>query len=297
MKRSNETGYILYIDEAGDDGIQTVRPIDANGASEWLILGGALMRSSNGIQTVKWVRDFRKTIKGAQRPDLHFYTLSDAKRLSACEHLASLPIRCFCVISNKRNMRGYRNERAEKTGSRNPFYNWMLRLLLERATNYCANRTIKDYGEVRTMRIELGARGGFSLGQFKAYLTYLECQSRTDSLYLSRGDLAWSVIDVEQIEAFKAAKRAGIQLADTVASAFKQAVELTPEGQCKTHYAEALRPRMASDRRGLIADFGIKIMPSPFWLSGSNAAQIAILEKYGYARSYLASPDSRLANS
>jgi hypothetical protein len=296
MKQSpQKVGYVLYIDEAGDDGIQTVRPIDANGASEWLIFGAVLVRSSNGVQAVDWIRNFRSTIKGAQRPDLHFYTLSDTKRLAVCEYLATLPVRCFAVISNKRNMRGYRNERAEKIYSKNPFYNWLLRLLLERATNYCAARTMKDYGEPRTMRIEIGARGGFFLSQFKAYLTWICNQSKAGSLYLTKGDLAWNMIDVYEIETFPAAKRAGIQLADIVASAFKQAVELRPDGTCRTMYAEAPRPRLAFDKHGRIPDFGIKIMPHPFWKAGAVDAQIAILERFGYPRDYLVSPGSSLA--
>jgi hypothetical protein len=296
MKQSQQkVGYVLYIDEAGDDGIQTVHPIDPNGASEWLIFGGVLVRSANGVETVNWIRDFRSTIKGAQRPDLHFYTLSDQKRLAACEYVATLPLRCFAVVSNKRNMRGYRNERAEKVYSKNPFYCWMLRLLLERVTNYCAQRTLTDYGEPRTLRIEIGARGGFFLSQFKAYLTKLRMQSAAGALYLTRNDLAWNMVDVYEIETFPAAKRAGIQLADTVASAFKQAVELRPDGTCRTQYAEALRSRIAFDRRGNIPDFGIKIMPHPFWKAGVVDAQVVIFEKYGYPRDYLVSPNSRFA--
>lgn len=291
-----KVGYILYIDEAGDDGIKSVQPIDNDGASEWLVFGATLVSSSNGISTVQWVRDFKKTIKGAQRPDLHFYTLSESKKLAVCKYVATLPVRCFVVISNKRNMRGYKNERAAKVGTKNTFYNWLLRLLLERASRYCSDRTLKDYGEVRTMRIEIGARGGFSLAQFQAYLTYLKWQSQAGSLFIETGDLAWDVIDIYEIESFLAAKRAGIQLADIVASAFKQAVELRPDGTCINSYAKELRPRIAFDKRGNIPDFGIKIMPSPFWKSQACEAQITILENYGYARDYLVSPGSRLAN-
>lgn len=44
---SDPYNYILYIDEAGDDGLTRVRPIDENGASEWLIIGGVLVRSDH----------------------------------------------------------------------------------------------------------------------------------------------------------------------------------------------------------------------------------------------------------
>jgi hypothetical protein len=32
--------YVAFIDEAGDPGISKVRPLDANGGSEWLMIGG-----------------------------------------------------------------------------------------------------------------------------------------------------------------------------------------------------------------------------------------------------------------
>lgn len=38
-------GYIAYIDEAGDPGLNKVRPIDANGASEWLILSAVVIKA------------------------------------------------------------------------------------------------------------------------------------------------------------------------------------------------------------------------------------------------------------
>lgn len=170
-------GYILFIDEAGDDGIDRVEPIDPNGASEWLVLGGVLIREPNRLKPVEWVREFKKGIKGAQKPDLHFYDLSDYQRIRASQYLAELPIRCFVYISNKKNMRGYQNPRTFKRNVKNAFYNWALRLLLERASHYCVRRTQQDYNETRTMRIELASRGGYSLEQFKAYLHLIRQQS------------------------------------------------------------------------------------------------------------------------
>jgi hypothetical protein len=35
--------YVVFIDEAGDTGLKTVRPIDPVGAAEWLCLGAVLL--------------------------------------------------------------------------------------------------------------------------------------------------------------------------------------------------------------------------------------------------------------
>src|SRR5690606_15797825 len=138
-------------------GFDTVRPIDPSGGSEWMVLSGVLLHERNSLRPVEWVRDFKRGIKGATRPDLHFADITDPQKLRACEFVASKHLRCFAVVSNKRNMRGYRNLRAERHDTRNPFYNWMLRLLLERATDFCATRSMRDYGEMRSMRLELAA--------------------------------------------------------------------------------------------------------------------------------------------
>ncbi len=213
----SRVGYVLYIDESGDDGFETVRPIDTTGGSEWMILSGVLLHEKNQLKPVEWVREFKAGIKNATRPDLHFADLTDPHRLRACSFLATKHMRCFVAISNKRNMRGYRNPRAERHDTRNPFYNWMLRLLLERTSNFCAERSIRDYGEMRTMRIELASRGGLSLARTKVYLwDKLRRQSQAGTMYLKRGDISWAVINPVEIEIFQARRRAGLQLADVM---------------------------------------------------------------------------------
>lgn len=240
-----KTGYVVYIDEAGDVGLKTVRPADPSGASEWFILGAVVVRAENSLKAVEWIRHIKSGIRGAQRPDLHFYTLSHTQKLLACQKIANWPLRCFAVVSNKKNMRGYHNPRASQVRSNNPFYNWMLRLLLERITNFCAGRTLKDYGEVRKLRIEMAETGGFSIAQTQAYLTKIKMQSAAGRLFLSKGDLAWEMIDVYELAIFPAARRAGIQLADAVASAFRSAVELNENGTNTPDYAIQLVPRPA----------------------------------------------------
>jgi len=290
-------GYVLFVDESGDDGYSRVWPIDPNGASEWLVLGGVLVKAERSLETVNWVRTFKKGIKGSQRPDLHFYTLSDDKRLEACEFLAGKPVRCFAVISNKRNMRGYRNFRAERWDGRNPMYNWLLRVLLEKASYYCANRSMRDYGEMRSMRIELGARANVSVVRIQDYLFKLRAQTQMRRVYVKRDNLAWDCIDTAEIEAFNARKRAGIQLADIVASAFGKAVSRRYGETMDPRYANALFPVMAQKLRGWRAGFSVKLLPEPPHLHKAKLTEkhVAFFEGYGYERRYLMSPDPRLA--
>lgn len=88
-------------------------------------------------------------------------------------------------------------------------------------------------------------------------------QSRAGALFLKRGDLKWSVVDpLNEVFVFDHPERAGLQLADAVASAFYQAVsgEPTPDRQ----FAEALEPRMTRDPRGQVFGYGLKLMPDGY---------------------------------
>lgn len=292
-------GYVLFVDESGDDGYSTVWPIDADGASEWLVLGGVLVKAENSRSPVEWVREFKRGIKGSQSPILHFYDLSDAKRLEVCQHIASKGdlLRCFVVISNKRNMRGYRNLRAERWDTRNPMYNWLFRVLIEKASHFCAKRSMHDYGEMRSMRIELGARGGVSIPRIRVYLYKLRNQSQSGRMVVKREDISWACIDDKQIAAIPARERAGIQLADVVVSAFGKAVDRRYDGGMEPKFANALFGVMAQKMTGLRAGYSVKLLPNrkDLWKAELSPQHVAFFEGYGYERSYLMSPDPRLA--
>src|SRR5688572_17097364 len=128
--------YIAYIDEAGDPGIDRVRPIDARGGTEWMTLGCVLIKKHRDPDVVQFVQRMLAELRIRQRKDLHFRHLSPEKKLHLCTEMARLPARFFVLASNKKNMRGHRNPRAAaKMGyiqSSQMFYNFCLRLLLER---------------------------------------------------------------------------------------------------------------------------------------------------------------------
>lgn len=254
-------GYIAYIDESGDDGIARVAPIDPNGASEWFVLSALIVRKSISPE-LGWVRSIIDELGLRQRRELHFQPLDHERKLKACAALAALPVRCFVVMSNKQNMRGYTNPKAAKVYSpaRYWFYWWMSRLLLERVTDYCYRRSMNEFGKPVIVRLEFARRGGMFYSHFKAYLRWLKMQSRAKALYLSYGDLTWDVIDFDEIAVYSPSDRAGLQLSDVVASAFFQAVA----GREDISYATALAPRVACNQDGVQFGYGLKIMPTKY---------------------------------
>ena len=265
VKRMKNVGFVAYIDESGDDGIAKVAPLDEGGASEWFVLSAVLVRKATNPE-LGWVRGILSDLDLRQRRTLHFQRLDEQRRLRVCEAVAELPIRGFVVGSNKLNMRGYTNPRAANVyaPARNWFYWWMARLLLERVTDYCYRRSMREVGKPQAVRFEFARRGGLRYSHFQAYLRWLKMQSRGDALYLRAGDLAWDVIDFDQVAAFDPIERAGLQLSDIAASAFFQAVS----GKQNQSFAKALAPRVAMNQFGDQFGYGLKIMPAGYVIRG-----------------------------
>lgn len=271
--------YILYIDEAGDDGLKRIRPIDPDGASEWLCIGGVLIRQDNEDNVTEWVQSIRSRIGQNQGPVLHYRNLTEAKRLRACELLAAKSVVCFVVCSNKKNMRRHRNDRAAQRGGKQYFYNYCVRLLMERVTDLCLRDSMKRYGEARNLRVLFSQRGGHSYGQTKAYWEVLRLQGAARTTYLNKRLMRFEVLRYALVDYVPHTQNAGLQMADIVASAFYQACD-TNHGLQNVEPATLLRPKMAREA-GVIADFGLVLQPAP-WKAQLTYDQQQVFEFYGY---------------
>lgn len=271
--------FVAYIDESGDTGLHNVRPRSPSGASEWLILSCFLIRAERDSSVPTWVNEIKGQFRNHQRPDLHYSALIPVKKAIACQALATKPCRLFVVMSNKRNIEGYRNPNLDD-GNKAWLYWFMARLLLERVTEYCHLATHdRERGSV-VLRIVFSRRGGLRYIDFVNYLRKLQRQSRAGMLVLGQGDLTWSLIDFDEIRVLDHSQRAGLQLADIGAAAFFQAVERNRPAECDPQYAKMLKGVVA--RRGRSAlSFGIKTMPE---LSSMDLSQQQreIFEFYGF---------------
>lgn len=272
--------YVLFIDEAGDDGLKRVKPIDENGASEWLVISGVLVRAEDESSCREWLQEIRLRIAATQSPTLHFRKLSPSKQAAASELLAKLPIRVFTVCSNKRNMRGYNNARAETAGGKQWFYNWVVRILMERATVFCAKNSTKKFGRPGKVKVIFSARGGHSYGQTKAYWELLRAQNYVGRTYLKRYEMDFRTLSFSLVEYVPHYMNAGLQLADIAASAFYQSVEVGSK-RWSTVCAEMLSRIMAKED-GTVCNTGLVLQPHQINEIGLNAEQKKIFEHYGY---------------
>ncbi len=290
MTGKSDCKYIAYIDEAGDDGLKSVRPLDPTGSSEWLVLSAAVIDASREEEIPQWKDAIHTKLWNQQSRDLHFQKLSASKKLIVCREVAKLPVRLFVVCSNKQNMRGYRNPRAEQIPSKNWFYCWMTRLLLERVTHFVAWHSQQKFERTEKVRVEFSNRGGMSYSQFRAYLTFM--WTKGENNFLRAGSIDWDVIDKAEFYTYPHHIRPGLFLPDVTASAFFKACDIHNTGAIDTRFAEALSPRIARPCDDIANDasgYGLKLMPRY-----SNAPitddQRAIFRQFGYPKEWWA-PD------
>ena len=128
--------FVAYIDESGDTGLESVKPLNVRGASEWLVLSCFLVRAVNDPKLPEWARGIQAKFKNVQSPHLHFGDLLPFKRLIACETLVQNACRAFVAMSNKKNIQRYRNPNLNPN-NKAWIYWWLTRLLLERVTKFC----------------------------------------------------------------------------------------------------------------------------------------------------------------
>jgi hypothetical protein len=276
--------YILYVDESGDPGLRTVRPLDVNGASEWMTMGGVLISARREQQIQQEIGVLRASLRGHKAPHIHFADLSPSKKAQVMGALASWPIRGFVVCSNKRNMRGQHDAKPEANivEVKSWFYAWLFRVLLERVSKYVRHRSMAELGRPGTLKIELSQRGGVRYVGIRAYLYYLRQTFRSGVGALPQGTIDWDVIDIEQIRDYSHRTRAGLQMADWVAGAFFKAADKHNTGGSDPTFAKLLEPRMAMLPPSMLkAGFSVKLLPN-FKRLRVDADQFEIFRAYGY---------------
>lgn len=270
--------YVLYIDEAGDSG---VRPRSlGNGSTDWFAIGGVVVASRYEPMMATWVRRVLEKA-GHEEPlptELHFNQLDAERKLLAAQAVAELPLRAFVVLSHKDNMRGYRNRRAERAGGRNVFYNFCLRVLLERVTQTVARSSLHQFGDVRRLKTVIAETGGVRYGHTMDYIEKLRAQAITGTTFLSARTVHPRVVSSWQFEQVSARTSAGCQIADVVVSSLYNAVNEKGAFPLLRGPAEALRPVIAR-AGGTTARHGITLLP---WNESIPPKYRPIFRYYGY---------------
>jgi hypothetical protein len=227
-------------------------------------------------------------MKSPQMKGIHFRRLRPSWRKEvACKELAQLPVRCFVICSNKKNMRGYENPFAAQVPSQNWFYCWMTRVLLERVTHFVENHSRRTFGSTKRVKLIYSKAGGLRYPQMAAYYEWIKQKRRNDNQVLFWGDLEYDTIHSHLLEVRSPESEIRLALPDIVASAFMRAADKR-DAPCDTTFAKLLRPRMATatDRtKGQISGYGVKLLPS--WTKANlERDQQEIFRAFGYPKQW-----------
>lgn len=247
----------IYIDEAGDPGVRDGLKY-LSSRHEWLATSAVAIRSENERSVVEWIRELREVARARQAGVLHYHKITKERRRGVCEVLSRFPVRSFVMISHKSNVREYINPRIRKQMDDGTFYNWCLRLLLERVTDWALD-WMKHNGDKRAepLSITFARRGGHDYGKLFAYLRKLRAQKEAGHLYLSGPGLCEPTLDQTNWRVAETTDFAGLQLADVVASAFYQSCNSASPAH-DLEPALALRPIIAS-KGGTEANAGLTV--------------------------------------
>ncbi|WP_084250538.1 DUF3800 domain-containing protein [Sphingomonas mali] len=255
------SSYIVFIDEAGDPGIKRYSTGDPR--YEWFTVSAVVVRPRLEPLIVDWVREARDGQKGRQTAVLHYRDLTQGARQHVCEIIGSKPLRAFVLASHKTNMRQHYNARLSTDERASRFYNWCIRILLERVTEWAVGQSMSDYGERRPIELVFSQRGGHNYAKLRWYLfTKLQWQEDAGELYLGRPVSRGMLLD-SRCTVTSTNQRAGLQLADVLASAFWQGAN-SGMPNYSTAPALALRRIIARPHNGAEkANFGLTLLPMP----------------------------------
>ena len=296
-----EPAYHIYCDESGDQALRTT-------ASDFFLYSAVVVDTRREPDLPRWVERINQRRRHWHGQPLHFSALDERTKLWGARFIGKLPLRCFVIISNKRNMIGYRNTRAEMAADvriyrddgtsfttlqrRKLWYpHIVLKVLLERATEWCQIRGMRDYGEPRPVSITIAQRGGFYLDKFKLYLTERDRRNYEWGTGRLPGYLAWSVVNPDLITTAPAQNLAGLQLADMVAGSFYRAVDGRGRGVCDRRFALNLGWRIA--RKGKwrrIESWGVTGLPWKLWEAHLSPDQEELFRLFGYTDEKLVRP-------
>ena len=267
----------VYIDEAGDPGVRDGLKF-VGSRHEWMCVSAVVVRTANAGNAVQWIDACMSEANARQSRALHYHRINRERRQNVCASLAQSPCRTFTVASHKTNLREYVNPRLRKMIESGKFYNWCMRLLLERVTAWVEAWHLRTYSAIEPMDVIFADRG-HDWQHFFSYVDKLEMQKRTRTLFLKGPGLHHKLLDRSSWKVIKAEKHAGLQCADIVASAFYQAAN-SASPAFDIGPAQALRPIVA-EADGIRRNVGLTVFPLPRQAAIPDDAK-PIFQHYGY---------------
>lgn len=254
-----EYQYVIYIDEAGDDGIGKLREADGTGQSRWFGVGACCVRFDEDKNLVAWRDEVANSFLNRQSRDIHFKNLKHDQRRFACSVLGSKPVRVAVALSNKVTLLDLPAHRLQTFKRKNHLHNYLTRWLLERVSACLKVHALENKLINCKAKIVFSRRGGMNYGEFQEYLNLIRMGKE---VIYSPGKIDWDVISPDLVEAQDHSKKAGLQLADISTIALFKGVEPNRYGQCELSYAKEFKKVMfRNPRTGEAYNYGVTHIP------------------------------------
>ncbi len=238
--------FIAYIDESGDEGFKA-------GASEWFVLSAIIVAKADDPGLVQLLDGVRVTLGREPRTALHFRDLKHPQRLPYVDAIAGAPLVAATVLVHKPSMAHPENFKAPHR-----LYFYTTRYLLERVSWYVRDHREGGRHGAGHAEIVFSNRSSMSYEDLRNYFSWLKALAEGGRQGIN---IAWTAIKSDDIRAFGPMKRAGLIVADAVASSFFYAVEPMLAGYTEDRYATMLKP--AVYRYGpRYVGYGVKLVPS-----------------------------------
>jgi hypothetical protein len=246
-----DISFRIYIDESGDEGFMFNS--DGSGSSRWLVLSAIVVRKKNDLSLIRTLESIRALLEKPPKKELHFRDLKHEQRVPYVKQIATAPIKAVSVLVHKPSIRDPEKFQSEKF----LLYRYASRLLLERVSWLCRDKYNPDEGSGKA-DVVFSNRSIMSYEDLTGYLQTL--RTKSDPLDVR---IDWNVIDPESVSAVDHSKRAGLQIADAVASSFFYAVNVNRYGEIEDKYSRLLLPACYR-HKGSVLGYGLKFWPEDF---------------------------------
>lgn len=254
--------FVAYIDESGDEGFK----FEA-GSSHWFVLSALILRKSQDLEMVGQVAKIRQLLGKPEKHALHFRNLNHDQRVAFVNEIAKTDYRAISVVVHKPS---FANPATFKSAYR--LYHYAVRFLLERIGWYCRDNQPFPCEGNGTVDLVFSNRRRMSYEAIRNYLELLLANAKIEYEGEPVTDirLVHSVIRPDQISAPVANSRAGLQLADAIASSCYYGLEKSKYNTIEPRYAITIKPVIYC-RKGNYLSYGFKCFPAKDGFEKINA--------------------------
>lgn len=242
-----------YIDEAGDEGIET-------GGSRWFILGALIVPNEKDLQVSRMVSRVKRKFGKDDKYVLQWkFTKQHRQKLYICREYQTEQWIATCIATDKTHP-----VITKSPGLRQKYalYNYSARLLLERLSWYA-----RDNGNRKALPI-FEYRSNTSYEEMRKYFQDL-CDSKETKI-------SWDNVEYQNFKILPKHQRALLQATDNLCGAIKDGLEYDRYNNIEPRYVLSMGNRFYR-HNDKIFSYGFKFLPS-------NASILSLESEYEWLK-------------